>query len=78
MAYNLPLKFSILIKIKSGITFICRFYRRPIKLVGRTPTVNYTGRVTEEISTPNKTYRRGQQIDERRTGTNKTNGMGRW
>ena len=41
-----------------------------------TPTVNCPGRATEETSTPNKTCRRGKD-DERRTGMNATNWMGR-
>ena len=39
---------------------------------------NWTGQVTEEISTPNKTCRRCHNNDERPKGTNTTNWMGRW
>ena len=80
---------KISVRIKIGITFIFMFYHSPILLVMFVPVglssifCRYC-RVVKFLlspglgSWPNMTCRRYQQIDERPTGTNTTNWMGRW
>ena len=75
-----------MLQIKIGITFICRFHRRPIQLLVFVPVgissilhlrkVNCPGRETEETSTPYKTCWKCKN-DKRPTETITSIWMGR-